>query len=248
MDRFADVFSIQSEDTDALQMSAQCLFQLGLHTQAMKMVERAIGTTPSFGPAHATRGELLLKQGNATKAIHDLQLAADLLPNDAVLLARLAIACAKTQDFDCASRFFGYAIHQNPHIGETHFGLAMIQLRNGDKRTAHKSFAHAIELNPTNPTYYEGAANLARLEGSKEKARSLLGEARRARSFERSLQKLTSLVDTTQMMVALQTCDCNQQTGCKNLDPACFKAVHDLPQVPQDFFRASLAIRENDIS
>lgn len=240
LSRFRDLLKLRAGDADALQMSAKCLATLGRQKQALALASQAIKRQPGQGAAWATRGEILLDQGQALRAVADLKKAVNVLPRDSRLLTRLGLACAAAEDHRCAYRYFQYALRRDGRNAEAHFGLASQLQHQGKLGNAKKLFNKAMDLDPANPRFYKGAAHLASVNKQPRLATRLLAEARAA---QRSENKLKQLVKREMRVIKLQSAALDAVTASTGCAARCRAAVSKLPVKLRSFVRAYLASR-----
>ncbi len=218
-------------------MLAQCQAQLHMRGEALASAAKAVDLDPDAGAARAIRGELLLRGGEARRAVTDLKLAADLLPREAEVLLRLALSCQKAEDARCARRFFRFALARDASLAEAHFGLALVDQQAGKLKEAWPSFKRAIALDPGNSRYYAGVAHFANLQKKAAAAASWLAEARRAGRLEKKLAKAAARnrKATTAMLELISWL----KEG-KECDLGCRKLLARLPRPAARFARAHL--------
>jgi tetratricopeptide (TPR) repeat protein len=165
-------------DGDLLQMLARALAACGRPEEALAVAERALAVAPGSPQALAARGEILLEQGKPSRAVADLRRAADALPRDGRLLARMAQACSEAERADCAERFYRHALNRDPRLATAHLGLALLLERSAPTR-ARDSFRRAIALDPSNRRAYQAAAQFARVQKDRRWAGELAVAERR---------------------------------------------------------------------
>jgi tetratricopeptide (TPR) repeat protein len=162
---FSAITQQRPRDGDALQMIARCQMALGQDTLALATAQRAVQAAPDHPHTYATRGEILLDQGQAEGAIADLRRAADHLPRDSRILTRLADACGEAEKPECAKRYYAYAVERDKHNAAAHFGMAMAYQQDQKWELAEGALQRAISLEPGQAKYHQAAAHLARLRG-----------------------------------------------------------------------------------
>jgi len=226
-------------DSGVKQMLAQAQARVGLKKQAMITAEEAAALAPESPDTQATLGELRLAAGDAARAVYHLKKAVDGRPADAPLLLKLAQACSKAEDHECADKFYGYALRRDGNLAGAHFGLATSPEAQKEPERAWRSFARALALEPGNARYYRAAAHLLALQKQKKRAAKLLREARRIGRQQRKIQRGAAqdaqvAEITTQLAAALK-----KDPACGG---ACARLIAKLPPVAARFARAHVAL------
>jgi aspartate beta-hydroxylase len=230
-------------DADALQMSARCLALLGRKKQALALADQALTRAPGMAQARLTRGEILLLLGQTERAVDDLRRAADGLPREAPVLARLAQACAEAEQLACARKYFRYAVGRDPNLAAAHLGLALIQ-QQGKGIPAEgvwARFVRAIELNPGSSRAYRAAAHFAGLQGWKKRVARMSAAARNAARVERRLARKVKRA-RQQSQRQGQNLDLLRPDG--TCDAACGRVLARQKSTWVRFLRAHLALRQ----
>ena len=236
-DRFRQLLSRRSGDPDALEMMARCEAAMGRAARGLTLASRAIEKAPTSPQALATRGELLLELGQASKAVTDLKKAADALPRDARLLTRLAEACTLAEQPSCAKKFFAYALRRAPLNAAAAFGLAL-HLQQGAhakkpeeqaraRRQTEAMFRKALALAPWRPRYWRAAANFAHLIGERRLAARWSREAKQAEQTQRRLKQI-------QQQMSRISRAASQLGACKK---SCSRLGAGLPTAARQFLR-----------
>lgn len=232
--------SFSAADPDALAMMARCKMALGDTSKALELVGRALERAPGSAQALAVRGEILLEQGKAERAVKDLRKAADSLPKDSRLLTRLAEACTAAEQPGCAQTFFRYAFRRDRNNAAACFGLALHHQQAKETEQALSAFGRATTLDPGNPRYYRAAASFAHLVGQRQKARRWLAEARHAQAVARRFKR--AVARTTQTCRNARLLEQQLQTA-PACSAACRKTLVRLPRAPRAFAELHLAAK-----
>jgi len=238
--RFQEILRRDSQDADALVMVARGLAAQGQISEALTAADGALRLAPGSAQAHAARGEILMDLGHRDAAIEELTRAADGLPRDGRLLARLGQACAERERLDCARRFFSYAVLRDGSNAEAHLGLALLHHREGERERAWLEYNRAMELSPGNSMIYQSAAQWADQEGRRSQAHQLLAEAALAARTERAHAARTSVAGRGAKAVRVALAELGRAPGC---DGACRRALARLPEGPRHLAAAHLALR-----
>ena len=238
--RFQALLKKKPRDADAMQMSARCLASLGKKRRALAMAHRAVELAPDLGHVRATRGVLLLDQGNPTKAMADLKRAVNALPRSSRLLTRMAQACSGAEKPGEARKYYRYALRRNGHDAEAHFGLAVLLQQAGETREAAALFNKALFLAPGNSRFYKGAAHLASVRGDRKLAVKLLAEARGAARAEKKLKLMVQKANQAQARQVKALDAVARSTTCSK---TCRFAVSRAPASARRFLLAHLALK-----
>jgi tetratricopeptide (TPR) repeat protein len=233
---------LSAADPDALAMMARCKMALGDKTAALELAGRALERAPSSAQALAVRGEILLEQGQAERAVKDLRKAADALPKDSQLLTRLAQACTAAEQPRCAQTFFKHAFRRDRNNAAACFGMALHHQQAKENDQALAAFGRAMALDPGNPRYYRAAASFAHLVGERKKARRWLAEARHAQAVARRFKR--TVHRTTQICIRARLLEEQLQTATAPACPAtCRRALGRLPRTARTFAELHLVAR-----
>lgn len=233
---FSAITQKRPRDGDALQMIARCQMALGQDSLALATAQRAVQVAPDHPHTYATRGEILLDQGQAEGAIADLQRAADHLPRDSRILTRLADACADAEKPECAKRYYAYAVERDKQNAAAHYGLAMAYQHDQKWDLAQGAFQQAISLDPGQAKFYQAASHLARLRGKvkaanqhRARAREFAAlEQRHKRIYQRINRQIQRQVEALASLAAHPPCpaECVKKIGYLSAPARIYLRVH----------------------
>jgi Flp pilus assembly protein TadD len=110
--------------------------------------------TQSKGPSHFDRGEAYLASGNLVRAEQELQLAAELSPDDPATNHLLGIVEARMGAFDKARNRMVKSLEFDPVNSEVYNDLGNVELEMGRVDAALSDFRKSIALNARVPAVY----------------------------------------------------------------------------------------------
>ena len=119
---------------------------LGDYQSAAREAGEAIAMYPRRAMAYLTRADAYTKINNLPAALVDLDAAAKLAPNDAVIYNNRGYVHYLRGDLDAAGRDLLLAINTNPNIWQPHYHLAQVFAAQGDRDRALSSLRRAIAL------------------------------------------------------------------------------------------------------
>lgn len=116
--------------------------------EASKLNDQILKTTPRDVDALVYRGQIQLRQNNASGAVDSLQNALNNDPNNAVAHYQLGLAFAQQHDDDRAQAQWSEAVRLKPDMVEAQRALAEVQLRRGDTDGVLRTAQQLISAQP----------------------------------------------------------------------------------------------------
>jgi len=116
--------------------------------EAREHVDRALALNPTFGPAHALRGELLLRGGDPAGAAEAFAQASRCLPGDWRQPLQAGAAWMRAGDWQAAITWLEQAVTQRPGLGRAHYLLGSAYLNAGRLDEADRELTLAEKLDP----------------------------------------------------------------------------------------------------
>ncbi len=159
----AQTFAARVNRTDGVSQAAE--LEATVHANA----ERALQLDPSLGIAHAALAELHLDYWREDEARSAYELAAELSPNDPVVLSNYAWFSSATGHYQEAIAIAQRVVDLNPgpgeleRLGETYMFL-------GDLDTAAAIAQQVVNMSPADPTGYFHLAERQALRGNSDSA------------------------------------------------------------------------------
>ncbi len=94
----------------------------------------------------AVRGLLAAQQDQQTRAVEDLQRAAELAPEDTFAIYELGLLHLAQGSPDKAAIALQEAVRRNPNSGSAYYNLGQAMIRSGDTEAGRAAFARAAEI------------------------------------------------------------------------------------------------------
>ncbi len=124
------------------------------------------------GDAEATRllGIVRLQRGDPAAAVHLLQQACALAPENAACWHTLGQCLLGQGQLDAAAQAYDHARSLNPNLAAAHVGLGQVALRRGDAAAAEGHFKVALRADPDHVPALNGLGRAAGLAGDAGRA------------------------------------------------------------------------------
>lgn len=142
--------------------------QLGDYHSAIHEAGEAVAMYPNKPLAYLTRADAYAHSNNLPAALTDLDVAAKLTPNDAVIYNNRGYVQYLRGDLQAAGRDLLTSVTMNPTMWQPHYHLAQVYAAQGDRNRALASLRRAIELSPQPATQARLDAAFAGLRGDAE--------------------------------------------------------------------------------
>ncbi len=145
---YGSLFNDHPRDMQVKKNYIQLLILKNRLDEATKLNDPILKTSPRDIDALVYRGQILLRQGNASGAIDPLQDALRNDPNNAVAHYQLGIAFDQQHDDDRAEAEWHEAVRLKPDMTEAQQALARVQLRRGDTEGLLQTAQQLINAQP----------------------------------------------------------------------------------------------------
>ncbi len=122
------------------------LFNAGLHVELEGLTRALVGKFPDSGLTWKILGASLRMQGK--NALSALQMATELLPDDAETHYNLGVALNDCGQLDAAVISYGHALEIGPDYAAAHYNLGVVLQRLGQLDDAVVSYNRGLSINP----------------------------------------------------------------------------------------------------
>lgn len=126
---------------------------------------------------HYKKGMQWARSQDWVKAVTELELASDLIPDDFAVQRSLAYGYANLGNFAKAEEHYQRTFELAPHDGSSRADLAYILAQNGKVQEAQKEMEEAVKSQPKAAAYHVDLAYMAESRGDLETAKRELGTA-----------------------------------------------------------------------
>lgn len=141
---------------------------LGDYHSAAREAGEAIAMYPRRAAAYLARADAYVKTNNLPATLVDLDTAASLAPNDAIVYNNRGYVHYLRGDLTAAGRELLTAVNLNPNLWQPHYHLAQVFAAQGDRARVLSSLRRAIELNRQPAAQARLDAAFANLRGDAE--------------------------------------------------------------------------------
>lgn len=155
---------------------ATSYFENGQTTVALDEIKQALLADPAYAPAHVLRGLTYMRLHEPALAEDSFRRALQINPNDSDALHNYGWFVCNQERYPQALQLFSQALSSPVYGGQakTLMLQGICQMRMGQATQAESSFAHAYELDPTNPYVGFNLANLQFQRGDHDNARFVI--------------------------------------------------------------------------
>lgn len=124
------------------------LFNQGRYGEAEALAHRMVAQSPGYGPGWKMLGVLLDGRGASEQALHPMQQAVALLPQDAEAHNNLGIVLQRLNRLDEAEASYRLALQFNPDFAQAHNNLGSALQAQGRMEEAEAAYRQALQLAP----------------------------------------------------------------------------------------------------
>lgn len=150
--------------------------QVGLWSNSVSLLERAVHVTEGNHLAHYNLGYTLSEQGKIAQAIPHFEEALRIMPDNAQFHNGFGAALVE-KDLNLALAHLSEALRLFPDYADAHNNMGLALSRQGRSARAYAHFQKAIELNPGESTFYYNLGNVQSAEEKFEEAISSYSQA-----------------------------------------------------------------------
>ncbi len=177
-------------DAKASSLKARALFELGKHTQSLKMCDEIIEKNPNDLETIQLQSEIFYHQKNYEKSLQMIEKLINLDPDDMMLMNEKSNVLIKLKKFEDSIKISDRVLSNDStdEIAWVNKGEALFEL--GNTKQALRCLDNAVEFDSTyDATWYERARVLSVLEKYDDALDSLLVAVSIGADFEGDLNK-----------------------------------------------------------
>ncbi len=151
--------------------------QLGMTSEAINTLGRAIQKAPSYAPLKLTMAFSMEVVGDYDKAMESARMALDLQPSMSIAARTIGTVALRQKEFLIAKKFLLHAIELGDNALRTREILGELHMRFGEVHDAIRQYLIVLQQAPNRTASIAGLSIAYANKGDKEKAMQLLNNA-----------------------------------------------------------------------